>query len=88
MESMEAIEVLRQGIYTLLIVGAPPLMIALLVGLVISLFQALTQIQEATLTFVPKIVALMLTLVVTLPWIFDTLTVFTQELYNRIALIE
>lgn len=85
MNSAEAIEILRDGIYVLLISGAPPLMVALIVGLIISLFQALTQIQEATLTFVPKIIALMFTLIIALPFMFETLVTFSNQLFERIA---
>lgn len=88
MNANEVVEILRDGIYVLLIVSAPPLLVALLVGLVISLFQALTQIQEATLTFVPKIVALLLTLVIAMPFMLDRLQVYSDSLFVRIANIE
>lgn len=88
MSANEVVEILRDGIYVLLIVSAPPLLVALVVGLIISLLQALTQIQEATLTFVPKIVALLLTLVVALPFMFDKMTVYAESLYTRIVNIE
>lgn len=85
MTPTEVIDILADGIYVLLIISAPPMLVALLVGLAISLFQALTQIQEATLTFVPKIVAMLLTLIIALPFMFDTLNTFGEELYMRIA---
>jgi len=88
MSPQEFVEVTREGIYVLLIIGAPPLLVALVVGLLISLFQALTQIQEATLTFVPKIVALLLTLVIALPFMVTQLTDFTERLAARIVHIE
>lgn len=88
MNTNEVVEILRDGIYVLMIVSAPPLLVALFVGLIISLFQALTQIQEATLTFVPKIVALLLTLIIALPFMFERMTVYTEELYTRIANVE
>lgn len=88
MSTNEVVEILRDGIYVLLIISAPPLLVALFVGLIISLFQALTQIQEATLTFVPKIVSLLLILVVSLPFMFDKLEVYTNELFTRIQNIE
>jgi len=66
-------------------IGAPTMMVALIVGLVISLFQALTQIQEMTLTFVPKIVAIVAALLLFMPFMLSSLTGFTQGLFDRIA---
>jgi flagellar biosynthetic protein FliQ len=88
MEPGEVIEVCREAIYVLIIISAPLMLIALFVGLAIALFQALTQIQEATLTFVPKILAMLLMLVVTLPFIFNTLTEFAQRLQDKIIHID
>lgn len=88
MESAEIIEVLREAIYVLILISSPPMLVALFVGLIIALFQALTQIQEATLTFVPKILAMLLTLVVVLPFIFGTLVEFTHRLQDKIVHIE
>jgi flagellar biosynthetic protein FliQ len=62
-----ALEFTRDAFWTLLVVGGPPLLVTLVVGLGIALFQALTQVQEATLTFVPKMVALGLALLLALP---------------------
>ena len=59
--------------------------IALVVGLVVSLFQALTQIQEMTLTFVPKIIVIFLAVLVLLPFMISTLMTFSQGLFDRIA---
>lgn len=84
----EVVDVLRDGIFVLIIVSAPPMLVALAVGLAISLLQALTQIQEATLTFVPKIVALLLTLIIAMPFMLETLIVFGEDLYARIENIE
>lgn len=58
----------RQAIFTLLLVGAPIMLVGLVVGLIIAVFQALTQIQEITLTFVPKIMVVFVTLIVLLPF--------------------
>lgn len=88
MEPTEIITILREGIFVLIIISAPPMVVALAVGLVISLFQALTQIQEQTLTFVPRILALLFTLMLTFPFIFDSLETFGEGLYSRIATIE
>jgi flagellar biosynthesis protein FliQ len=70
-------------------VALPLLLAALVVGLVISIFQAVTQIQEQTLTFIPKIVAMGVVLVVAGPWMLDQVVAYTQQLYSEIpSLIE
>jgi flagellar biosynthetic protein FliQ len=67
-----------------LLVSAPMLIVGLVVGVLISLFQAVTQIQEMTLVFVPKIVAVLITLVAALPWMISLLTTFTQNIFANI----
>lgn len=69
---------------TVLMVSGPALIVSLLVGLIISLFQAITQIQEFTLTFVPKIIAVFLCLFFFFPWIAGALITFTTNLIERI----
>lgn len=88
MTPAEYVEVTRDGIYVLLIVSAPPLLAALGVGLIVSLFQALTQIQEATLTFVPKAVALLLVLVLALPWMHAHLEDYMRRIAEKIVHID
>ena len=88
MENAEIIEITREAIYVLIIVSAPVMVSALVVGLAIALLQALTQIQEATLTFVPKMLAMLLVLALSLPFMFRTLTDFTHRLQDRIVHIE
>ena len=88
MEEVEVIDVAREALWTLMIVGWPMMMTALVVGLAISLFQALTQIQEMTLTFVPKVVAMAVVMMLTLPFMLGTLKDFNESLYTRIANIE
>lgn len=88
MEEVEVIDVAREALWTLMVVGWPMMMTALIVGLAVSLFQALTQIQEMTLTFVPKIVAMVLVMMLTLPYMLTTLRDFNETLYTRIANIE
>jgi flagellar biosynthetic protein FliQ len=88
MEAAEVIEICRDAIYVLILISAPLMLVALFVGLLIALFQALTQIQEATLTFVPKILAMLLMLIITLPFIMDTLTELTNRLQEKIVQIE
>jgi flagellar biosynthetic protein FliQ len=69
---------------TVLIVSGPVLLVSLVVGLLISLFQAVTQIQEFTLTFVPKILAVFVTLFIFFPWIARVLVTYTTDLFTRI----
>ncbi|EJW15588.1 flagellar biosynthesis protein FliQ [Paenibacillus alvei] len=73
-----------QAVFTVLKVGAPMLAVALVVGLLISIFQATTQIQEQTLAFVPKIVAVMIVILLFGPWILTTLVDFTHNILNNL----
>jgi len=81
----EVLEVARQGVLVMVIVSTPVLMTGLIIGLIISLFQALTSIQEMTLTFVPKIIAVFLSLIVFMPFMLRELTVFMNETMDRIV---
>ncbi|NRB02719.1 MAG: flagellar biosynthesis protein FliQ [Rhodobacteraceae bacterium] len=85
MDATTAYDMIRQTIMTTLWASAPVLLIALGVGLVIAFFQALTQIQEMTLTFVPKIAAIFLTVVLTLPFMFASLTVLSDAIFDFIV---
>ena len=67
-----------------LLLSLPMLAVALFVGVLISLFQAVTQIQEMTLTFVPKIIAVFLTLAFFAPWLTETMVTFTRRLFEDI----
>jgi flagellar biosynthesis protein FliQ len=70
-------------------IAMPLLLVGLAIGLVVSIFQAVTQIQEQTLTFIPKIVAMGVVLVVAGPWMLDQVVAYTQQLYSEIpSLIE
>ena len=84
MNSVDFIEVSREGLYVMLKIGAPIMLVALLTGLTISLVQALTQIQEMTLAFVPKILVIFLSLLIFLPFMMTTLMTFSQRLFDRI----
>jgi flagellar biosynthetic protein FliQ len=75
----------NQAIMVALEIGAPVMLLALGVGLVISILQALTQVQEMTLTFVPKILVIFVSLLVLMPFMLGTLVEFTQSLFTRIA---
>jgi flagellar biosynthetic protein FliQ len=76
------IDICRKAIQTILMCSAPMLIVALIVGLMVSISQAATQINEQTLTFVPKIVAVFLTLLIFGSWVIKILTVFTVGLFD------
>lgn len=88
MESVELLDLAREGIWVLLLVSAPMMLTALFVGLGVSLVQALTQIQETTLTFVPKMVAMLLVMIFALPFMLQSLEEYGHKLFERIATIE
>ncbi|PJB69181.1 MAG: flagellar biosynthetic protein FliQ [Alphaproteobacteria bacterium CG_4_9_14_3_um_filter_47_13] len=84
MDQTEIIELVREAILISLRLGAPVMLIGLVVGVTIALFQALTQIQEITLVFVPKILAIFLAIFVFFPGMVSILTVFMESLADRI----
>ncbi|HXW68090.1 MAG TPA: flagellar biosynthesis protein FliQ [Dissulfurispiraceae bacterium] len=79
-------QISRQTFTTILLVGGPVLLVSLVIGLMISLFQAVTSLQEITMTFVPKIIAVFVTLLVALPWMVKVLVGFTVSIFNNIPL--
>jgi flagellar biosynthesis protein FliQ len=85
MSEEEVLETARQALLICIQIGAPILLIGLVVGVAIALVQALTQIQEITLVFVPKILAIFVALFVFLPSMMKTLTVFMETLADRIV---
>lgn len=85
MNEIAVVELGREATWIMFVVAGPLLLVGTVVGIVIALVQALTSIQESTLTFVPKVAAMMLALVVLLPFMMTTLIDFTQELFGRIA---
>ena len=84
MSGAEVLDVARDAVMTLVLVASPLMLIGLVVGVVISLFQALTQIQEMTLVFVPKILAIFVALLVALPFMADLLQGQMTRLATRI----
>ena len=82
MEQTEVITVMQDAITTVLTVAGPMLIVAMVVGLIVSIFQATTQINEQTLAFVPKIVAILLTLLLTAGFIITTMTDFTTRMFS------
>ena len=85
MNSGDVLDIARDAIYVTLQVGAPIMLIALLVGLIIALFQALTQIQEMTLAFVPKILVIFVSMLLFMPFMLSTMTSFMERLAGRIV---
>ena len=83
MDEAVLLEVGRDAVIVTLKVGAPLMLIALLIGLIISLFQALTQIQDVTLTFVPKIIVVFVSMLLLAPFMLHTLVDFTERIMQR-----
>ncbi|MFP3391078.1 flagellar biosynthesis protein FliQ [Brevibacillus reuszeri] len=77
-------QIAQNAVYTILIVAAPALGIALLVGLLVSVFQATTQIQEQTLAFIPKIVAVFITILAVGPWMLRVMLDFTMDIFGNL----
>ena len=88
MSPTDVVDVAREAIWVLLQVAAPVMLVALGVGLIVALFQALTQIQEMTLTFVPKLICILFVMALTLPFMLQTLADFGTELFVKIADME
>ncbi len=84
MDPQDAIELGREALWTALLIGSPVLVAGMVVGLLIGLVQALTQIQEQTVAFVPKIVAMVLALAVTLPWLIVRMIEYSTDLILHI----
>jgi len=79
------ISIVREAFYYILLVSGPLLIVSLVVGLMISIFQAATSISEQTLTFVPKLIAVFIVSVLVLPFMISNLKTFTIEIFNMIA---
>ncbi len=85
MEVNQVVDIGRDALWVLVKISAPLMLTALFVGLIVSLFQALTQIQEMTLTFVPKILAMFMVLILVMPFMLHSLIDFNEELYTNIS---
>ena len=84
MTSGMVMTIARETLLTAILLSAPPLVVGLLVGLIISMFQAVTQIQEQTLTFVPKLLAIFISLLVFGPWMLKILTQFSVNILGNL----
>jgi flagellar biosynthetic protein FliQ len=85
MTGAQVLDVAREGIWVLIIISAPMMIVGLVVGVVIALFQALTQIQEMTLVFVPKIIAIFITMLLTLPFMGATMAGYMTRIADLIV---
>lgn len=86
MTGAEVLDIATQGIWTLLVVSLPMMLVGLIVGVVIALFQALTQIQEMTLVFVPKIIAIFVTMLIALPFLGATMAAYMDRVVDMIIM--
>lgn len=87
MSELAIMTIVKKALVTGLLIAGPILIISLVVGLIISIFQATTQIQEQTLTFVPKLIAIILVLVLGGAWMLNKLVMLTNELFQSISTI-
>lgn len=85
MNEIEVLDISRDAVFTLLKVVTPVLLVALFVGLIVGIFQALTQIQEMTLAFVPKIISVFVAIILLFPFMLGQMRTLTESLFNRIA---
>ncbi|MBE5941088.1 MAG: flagellar biosynthesis protein FliQ [Lachnospiraceae bacterium] len=85
MDTAIVIDIAREALWLIIICSAPLLLVSLIVGLVISIFQTVTSIQEQTLTFVPKIISIFITLILCGGWIMDNVVSFMTRLFESFA---
>lgn len=85
METSDVLLLGRETLIVILKISGPIMLVGLLVGLIISFFQALTQMQEATIAFVPKILVMFIAMIILLPYMYETLSTFTESLFDRIV---
>ena len=85
MNEVEVLAISREAVFTLLKVVTPVLLVALFVGLIVGIFQALTQIQEMTLAFVPKIISVFVAIILLFPFMLGQMRALTESLFDRIA---
>ncbi len=85
MNEIEILDISREAIFTLIKVVTPVLLVALFIGLIIGIFQALTQIQEMTLAFVPKILGVFFTLILLFPFMLNQMRTLTEGLFDKIV---
>jgi flagellar biosynthetic protein FliQ len=87
MNEQMVVYLFREAFYTMILVSSPMLLLSLIIGLIIAIFQAATSIQEVTLTFVPKIIIVAVVAVLTLPWMMEVMIGFTITIFNQIPVM-
>lgn len=87
MNADHVLDIAQESIVVMIKIGAPVMVVALVVGIAIALVQALTQMQEMTLSFVPKILAIFVTILLSLPFMMNTLTGYGESLFRQIAML-
>lgn len=85
MNEIEVLDISREAIFTLIKVVSPILLVALSIGLIVGIFQALTQIQEMTLAFVPKIIAVFATIILLFPFMLNQMRTLSEGLFDKIT---
>ncbi|MBQ3036167.1 MAG: flagellar biosynthesis protein FliQ [Lachnospiraceae bacterium] len=86
MTTAEVITIAKDGLYTIIITATPILLISLVIGLVISIFQTVTSIQEQTMTFVPKIIGIFLGLMLLGGWMLENMVTYMEDLWSNFSL--
>lgn len=88
MTDLVVVQIVREAFYNLFLIAGPILLLSLIVGLLISIFQAATSISEQTLTFVPKLIVVLLLVILLLPWIISILKTFTVQMFDMISTLK
>lgn len=81
---MDLMAIAQSTVKIILLLGLPSLLVSMVIGLLISVFQAVTQVSDASLTFVPKVIFVSIFILISLPWIGDNVTTYTKELWDLI----
>lgn len=81
---MDLLAIAQNTVKLILLLGLPSLLVSMIIGLIISIFQAVTQVSDASLSFVPKVVLVSVFILISLPWMGDHVTLYTQELWDII----
>jgi flagellar biosynthetic protein FliQ len=84
-ETNSIVSIMRQGLFLILLLSAGPMLVSLVIGVTVSLFQAVTQLQEQTLSYVPKLIGVFLTIAILGPWMITQTMRFAQSLFDSIA---
>ena len=84
MNQADALDIVQSALWTVIVACGPAVAVAMVIGIVIALLQALTQVQEVTLTFIPKIIAILLVASLTAPFIGTVIYTFAEQVYGRI----